>query len=91
MAYNDEIAIGLHRALWDRGVRMPDDVCLVGHDGIVDVDYLEPRISTVVLPTDAMCQHAWQLLLDRIQVPDLPIREVELITRLRTSQSSDRT
>ncbi len=90
MAYNDEIAIGLHRALWDRGIRMPDDVCLVGHDGIVDVDFLEPRISTVVLPTDEMCQLAWQMLHERIEQPDQPVRGVELITRLRTSQSSNR-
>jgi len=68
--YNDETALGVLRALGDVGLRVPADVAIMGHDGLADVAYVEPRLSTVVLPTGQMCDAAIRFLLDRIADPD---------------------
>ena len=48
---------------------MPDDVAIVGFDGIEDTEYLETPISTVEQPTEAMCTKAWEFLRSRLQEP----------------------
>ncbi|MEU0005242.1 LacI family DNA-binding transcriptional regulator [Streptomyces sp. NPDC006314] len=46
-AYNDEYAMLLMRALQDEGVRVPDDVALIGADDLMLGRLLRPRLSTV--------------------------------------------
>jgi len=46
-AANDEMAAGLMRALYERGLRVPDDVSVVGFDGIPLAEYFWPPLTTV--------------------------------------------
>nr|WP_199832785.1 LacI family DNA-binding transcriptional regulator [Streptomyces puniciscabiei] len=46
-AYNDEYAMLLMRALQDAGVRIPDDVAVIGADDLMLGRLLRPRLSTV--------------------------------------------
>ncbi|MGW2030766.1 LacI family DNA-binding transcriptional regulator [Streptomyces sp. NPDC001356] len=46
-AYNDEYAMLLMRALQDEGVRVPEDVAVVGADDLMLGRLLRPRLSTV--------------------------------------------
>ncbi|WP_050758135.1 LacI family DNA-binding transcriptional regulator [Xylanimonas cellulosilytica] len=46
-AANDEMAVGLIRALHERGLRVPDDVSVVGFDGIRIGEYTWPPLTTV--------------------------------------------
>ncbi|MGW4569051.1 LacI family DNA-binding transcriptional regulator [Streptomyces sp. NPDC004561] len=46
-AYNDEYAMLLMRALQDEGVRIPEDVALIGADDLMLGRLLRPRLSTV--------------------------------------------
>jgi DNA-binding LacI/PurR family transcriptional regulator len=88
----DEFAIGVYRGLRDLGLKIPDDVAIVGFDGIVDTEYIDPRISTIVQPMDEICDAAWKLLSRRMEKKNLPRQEssVNAIFRLRgSSQSSD--
>jgi len=60
--YNDELAIGVQRAVQDAGFSIPTDVAVSGFDGLPESDYMTPRLTTVVYPYDQMCHAAWELL-----------------------------
>lgn len=71
--FNDEVAIGANRALSELGLRVPEDVAIIGSDGIVDSLYAIPSLSTVAQPFDEMCSTAWTSLMQRIAEPKAPI------------------
>lgn len=64
--HNDDLALGAYRALCDLGIRVPDDVALVGCDGTEDTEYLETPISTIVQPLHQMCALACEYLENRM-------------------------
>jgi len=70
--YNDAAAIGAYRALRDAGRRIPEDVAIVGCDGIEDILYLDRPLSTLALPVEAMCRTAWERMAARLADPGLP-------------------
>ncbi|MCS6829814.1 MAG: LacI family transcriptional regulator [bacterium] len=67
--HNDEMAIGAYHGLRLRGVRIPDDVALVGCDGIEDTEYLDVPLTTIRQPLEEMCQLAVEFLKKRIAEP----------------------
>lgn len=67
--FNDELAIGCYRGLRDMGFAIPEDVAIVGCDGIDDCEYMDSPITTMQYPVDKMCKTAWEFLLNRIQDP----------------------
>ena len=87
---NDDEAIGAYRGLRDMGVRIPEDVALVGCDGIEDTECLDVPISTIVMPVEEMCRTAWQFLKRRIQNPGIPQQQTVLRTHLAVRESSQR-
>ncbi|HLH78859.1 MAG TPA: LacI family DNA-binding transcriptional regulator [Chthonomonas sp.] len=87
---NDEMAIGAYRALLDLKLNVPDDVALVGCDGIEDTEYLERPLSTIVQPIEEMCLIGWQFLRNRIQNPDSPPQQLVLRPQLVVRESSVR-
>lgn len=87
-AANDEVALGAYRGLCDLGIRVPDDVALVGCDGIDDLKYLEVPLSTISLPVKEMCRTAWELLQRRMKDPSAPVQHVVLKPQLVIRESS---
>lgn len=71
---SDETLMGAARALRKLGKKVPEDVALLGIDGIQDTRYLGHPVQTVVQPVEAMCNLAWELLQDRLENPDRPAR-----------------
>jgi LacI family transcriptional regulator len=53
-AATDELAIGAIRALSDEGIRVPDDISVVGFDDIDISNYIMPRLTTVRQPIKEM-------------------------------------
>jgi LacI family transcriptional regulator len=51
-AATDELAIGAVRVLRDEGLRVPEDISVVGFDDIEITDYLIPRLTTIRQPLD---------------------------------------
>lgn len=88
--HNDQMAMGAYRALRENGYRIPDDVALVGCDGIEEIEFLDTPLSTIVQPLPQMCQIAWQFLQRRIEQPHLPTQSVILAPKLVIRQSSQR-
>jgi len=86
--FNDDMAIGAHRVIRSLGLRIPEDVALVGCNGIEDTDYLYPPLSTVVQPMEEMSRTAWTFLERRINEPGLPLQQETLQATLMVRGSS---
>ncbi|MER7797749.1 LacI family DNA-binding transcriptional regulator [Microbacterium sp. NPDC096154] len=69
-AGNDYQTMGLLRAFWEHGVRVPDDVAVVGFDDIDGSGYLVPALTTVRQPFAALGEAAMHALLDHWSAPD---------------------
>ncbi|WP_321273473.1 LacI family DNA-binding transcriptional regulator [uncultured Vibrio sp.] len=54
----DSMAIGAIRALHDRGIKVPEDISVIGIDGDPTADYIVPRLSTVTLPVSELTRDA---------------------------------
>jgi DNA-binding LacI/PurR family transcriptional regulator len=88
-AYNDISAIGAIRAFQEQGLRVPQDISVMGFDDIPGAAFHMPSLTTVRQPLNRMGQVAAQCLLDRIEgkqeyPPEIAI-EPELIIRESTA------
>ena len=63
--FNDRVAIGCYEALAQRGLRVPQDMSVMGFDNDDLVANLQPPLSTMVLPHDEMARWAVAQLLER--------------------------
>ncbi|HET9142836.1 LacI family DNA-binding transcriptional regulator [Actinophytocola sp.] len=79
---NDQMAIGLMTALRDRGVRVPEEVAVVGFDGIDLGRHVRPALTTVRQPMQPIGAAAVTLLERRLRVRDLPPEDLRLPTQL---------
>ncbi len=61
---SDTVAIGVMRALSDLGLSIPEDVSVLGVDGMEMDEYLTPRLSTVVQPLQELAQQSVGVLSD---------------------------
>jgi LacI family transcriptional regulator, galactose operon repressor len=68
---NDQMAIGVLRALAVHGVRVPDDVAVVGFDDIFPASLCDPPLTTVHQPIRRMGERACDRLFKRIADPSL--------------------
>jgi LacI family transcriptional regulator len=82
---NDQMAIGVVKALTRAGVRVPEDVAVVGFDDIFPGSLCDPPLTTVHQPMRMLGERACARLLDRIASPALrPATELlhtELVLR----------
>ncbi|MFE2427889.1 LacI family DNA-binding transcriptional regulator [Streptomyces sp. NPDC059373] len=95
-AANDDMAIGLIRALAEAGRRVPEDVSVVGFDDIPVAAYVTPPLTTVRQPFDAVAQEGLKRLVHAIENPNadpLPASgpPVDLIIRTSTAPPPSRT
>ena len=75
-AMSDVMAIGAVRALRDRGKRVPEDISVVGYDGIPMASYSVPRLSTVRQDTQRLAERGVDVLLRNIERKNCPVHEV---------------
>lgn len=87
-ALTDVTAIGIMRAFWQIGLRIPDDISVMGYDNIPLSSYVTPALSTVSQPIEEMGKTAVQMLLNHIQNPDLPADKAVLATQLMIREST---
>jgi DNA-binding LacI/PurR family transcriptional regulator len=90
-AYNDISAMGAIRALQEEGIRVPQDVSVIGFDDIAGAAFNMPSLTTVRQPLGRMGEVAAQTLLQRIEglkeyPSDIAI-EPELIVRESTANA----
>ncbi len=87
-AANNFIAIGVQHGLEELGLRVPEDVALVGMDDLPSAMVTFPFLTVVAQPAVEMGRRAVGLLLDRLAHPDRPADEVVLPTELVIRRSS---
>ncbi len=86
VCFNDIAAIGAIRAIHDLGLRVPDDISVIGFDDIKAAAYISPNLTTIRQPLSEMGRFAAQCIVNRLnhtedfreQVafePELVIRE----------------
>jgi LacI family transcriptional regulator len=81
--YNDLVALGLCRALAELGLRVPEDVSVVGFDDIGLLGYLPLPLTTVRIPKSEMGRIATQMLVHQIESSEIvPPRKVFLDAQL---------
>ncbi len=66
-AANDQMALGVLRALADAGRRVPDDVAVVGFDDIADAAQFRPPLSTIRQDFAALGEQAVRLVVQRVE------------------------
>jgi LacI family transcriptional regulator len=78
VAGNNLSTICAMRVLRDRGLRVPEDVALVGFDDFDWADLFAPRLTVIAQPTRQLGERATAMLMERIRSPGLPPRTARL-------------
>ncbi len=69
-AGNDVSAVGVYQALYRAGLRVPQDISVIGYDDIELSQYLTPPLTTIHQPKEDLCKQAVDVLLERIHGAD---------------------
>lgn len=85
---NDLMAIGAMRAAGGRGLRIPDDIAIVGFDDIPIAQFTNPPLTSITQPLKKLGRLSSQLLIERIQKKDLDVAQHMLEVDLAIRQSS---
>ncbi len=91
VCFNDTAAIGAMRALHEAGLRVPENVSVIGFDNIVSAEFQVPSLTTIEQPLARMGRMAAQILLDRIAHPEKVYKPTILVKpRLIVRESTGR-
>ncbi len=71
-ALNDTLGLGVLRALEEEGLRVPDDVAVIGFDNIEEARFAVPSLSSVDTGRDEIASVAVGLLVERIEAKGRP-------------------
>ena len=87
-AFNDISAIGAMGAFRDAGLRVPEDISIVGFDDIQAAAFLNPPLTTIRQPLQHMGDLAAKTLLRRIREPDSEPEDVLVMPELVLREST---
>jgi LacI family transcriptional regulator len=87
-AGNDQQALGVYEAARQRGLRIPQDLSVVGFDDLPVVRWVSPPLTTVRQPLAEMGRAAAEMLSDLVDSVPLRSRRHELSTELITREST---
>ena len=88
--YNDMSALGAMRSIWAHGLRVPDDISVIGFDDLFFASYTEPPLTTIRQPMRQMGRLAMESLLKLMEGEESVIKievEAELIVRSSTARA----
>jgi LacI family transcriptional regulator len=86
-ASNDSMAMGVMDAVRRRGLRIPEDISIIGFDDIPQAALVRPALTTVRQPLEQMGSVATQFLLDMLKDSSKKFTRVELPTELIVRES----
>ena len=83
---NDYTAIGVCRGLREVGIRVPEDVAVLGNGAIGMGEYMTPALTTLATPYEAIAEAAMELMLEQLEGQDTP-RQITLKSSLVVRES----
>ena len=81
-AMNDKIALGLMAALYDAGIRIPEDISIAGYDNMEFAPFLAPPLTTIDTPEIELGRHAVSLIINRINNEEVTNNGMRLVSSL---------
>lgn len=81
-ASNDVMAMAAMDAVRERGMRIPEDISIIGFDDIPQASLIRPSLTTIRQPLEQMGRIAAQMLFEILRNPDHKYKRVELPTEL---------
>ncbi len=88
VAGNDLTAIGVLHQAYHRGLRVPENLSVVGFDDIAFSEYTQPPLTTVAVPRGEIGRVAFQALWEMMNDPEHTGREYRVATRLVVREST---
>ncbi len=87
LAGNDQLALGILRALWERGLDVPGDVSVVGFDDVAGAAYFVPPLTTVRQPFGTLGARCVAMVLAALAGQSVPTERIapELVVRSSTA------
>jgi LacI family transcriptional regulator len=82
LASNDLSAFGAMDAARECGLRVPDDISIIGFDDVPQASFVYPKLTTVRQPLEQMGRVAVRMLLEQIEDQSRPPQRVALATQL---------
>lgn len=82
VAANDMLALGCYAAVEAAGLRCPEDVSVVGFNDMPFIDRVSPPLTTVRIPHYEIGARAAELMVERIECPDVSVKAVLLAPHL---------
>jgi LacI family transcriptional regulator len=87
LAGNDEMAVGVMIATWQRGLRVPDDISVVGFDDAPIARQVFPALTTVAQPIDIIARVAVEKLVGLVKGEAVEPEQVQIPTHLVVRRS----
>ena len=87
-AFNDNVAVGVLRAARERGLRVPEDLSVVGFDDSEQAEIVSPPLTTVRQPLAEMGRMAVSLLLRLLENQRVDALRIQLATKLVVREST---
>jgi len=88
LAHNDDVALGIIEALQEAGIRVPEDVSVIGFDGSQPITLSQPSLSTVEVPLEEIGRKGVEILLQQIEADDATHDDCILPVALRTGATT---
>ena len=87
LAMNDTLAFAAMEVIKKHGLRIPDDIAIIGYTDEQHANYVEPKLSAVSHQTYKMGETACRLLIEQIK-GDKAVKQVVIPTHLQVRESS---
>ncbi len=85
---NDQMALGAMRALHEHGIRIPEDVSIVGFDDIPEAAYFEPPLTTIRQDFGGLGEQSVEYLVSLIDDPETSLHQRVLHPHLVVREST---
>jgi len=86
-ADNDLIAIGAMKAMQRKGIRIPEDIAIIGFDDLPMTAYLEPSLTTIHVPKNYIGEMAVKRLIEIVDCKNHVPVKIEVSTKLKKRRS----
>ncbi|MEG0273796.1 MAG: LacI family DNA-binding transcriptional regulator [Longicatena sp.] len=89
-SFNDMMAIGFFRECKKRKIRIPEDISVIGYDDIILSELLDPPLTTITQPIDALGKEAVLQMLEMMKKNDHNYKNIILNPSLKVRESTQK-